>query len=152
VQHKSPIHVFVDHSHKPDALRNVLETLSELKKGKIITVFGCGGSRDSSKRPLMGSVAESYSDLSIVTNDNPRREDPIAICKEILAGFKARHSYMVELDRKSAIQKAIQLAKPNDIVLIAGKGHESYQIFSHKTIEFDDRLIAKEILDAQCKA
>lgn len=137
--------IFVDFAHSDDALKNVLETLTELKNGRIITVFGCGGDRDQSKRPKMGAVCERYSDLSIVTSDNPRSEDPEAICKSILEGFTKNESYIVELDRYLAIQKAIQMASEKDIILIAGKGHETYQIFAHKTIEFDDCKVAAEI-------
>lgn len=134
--------IYVDFAHSDDALQNVLEALTEFKTGRIITVFGCGGDRDQSKRALMASVAERFSDLSIVTSDNPRSEDPEAICRQILGGFKKPDSFAVELDRKLAIKKALSMADQNDIILIAGKGHEAYQIFAHKTIEFDDRKIA----------
>jgi len=137
------IQVFVDYSHKPDALKNVLQTLTELKKGRLITVFGCGGNRDVQKRPQMASISESFSDLTIVTNDNPRNEDPETIAREIISGFQKK-SYLVELDRKKAIEQALQLAEPDDIVLIAGKGHETYQIFAHQTIVFDDRQVVQE--------
>lgn len=137
--------IYVDFAHSDDALANVLECLHEFKKGRIITVFGCGGDRDQTKRPKMAEVCEQWSDLSIVTADNPRSEDPEAICKQILKGFRKNDSYLVELDRKKAIEKAIDLATPDDIILIAGKGHESYQIYAHKTIEFDDRKMAAQI-------
>lgn len=137
------LQVFVDYSHKPDALKNVLQTLTELKKGRLITVFGCGGNRDVQKRPQMASISESFSDLTIVTNDNPRNEDPVEIAKQVISGFQKK-SYLVELDRKKAILQALELAKPDDIILIAGKGHETYQIFAHQTIVFDDREIVKE--------
>ncbi len=137
------LQVFVDYSHKPDALKNVLQTLTELKKGRLITVFGCGGNRDVQKRPQMASISESFSDLTIVTNDNPRNEDPAEIAKQVISGFQKK-AYLVELDRKKAILQALELAKPDDIILIAGKGHEAYQIFAHQTIVFDDREIVKE--------
>jgi UDP-N-acetylmuramoyl-L-alanyl-D-glutamate--2,6-diaminopimelate ligase len=137
------LQVFVDYSHKPDALKNVLQTLSELKKGRLITIFGCGGNRDVQKRPQMASISESFSDLTIVTNDNPRNEDPAEIAKQVISGFQKK-SYLVELDRKKAILQALELAKPDDIILIAGKGHEAYQIFAHQTIVFDDREVVKE--------
>ncbi len=140
--------IFVDFAHSDDALINVLECLTEFKTGKIITVFGCGGDRDRAKRPKMAKAAEEYSDISIVTNDNPRSEDPEEIAKEILKGFR-KNNYIVELDRRRAIQKAIELAEPQDIILIAGKGHETYQIFQHKTCEFDDRKVALEIIQEQ---
>jgi UDP-N-acetylmuramoyl-L-alanyl-D-glutamate--2,6-diaminopimelate ligase len=145
-----PIHtknnasIFVDYSHKTDALRNVLKTLQELKKGKIITIFGCGGNRDREKRPLMARVAEDYSDLTIVTSDNPRGEEPLEIIQEIKAGF-LRKSYLVEVDRKKAIEKGISLLDTGDILLIAGKGHETVQVFKEKSIFFDDVLVAEEL-------
>lgn len=137
--------IYVDFAHSDDALQNVLECLSELKTGKIYTVFGCGGDRDQTKRPKMAQVAEMFSDLCIVTSDNPRSEDPEKICAAIVEGFKNPSSYIVEVDRKKAIEKAIELATPQDIILLAGKGHETYQIFDHKTIEFDDRKMAAQI-------
>lgn len=137
------LQVFVDYSHKPDALKNVLQTLAELKKGRLITVFGCGGDRDVQKRPQMASISENFSDLTIVTNDNPRSEDPVEIAKQVISGFQKK-SYLVELDRKKAIMQAVELANPDDIILIAGKGHETYQVFSSQTIPFDDREVVKE--------
>ncbi len=137
--------IYVDFAHSDDALANVLDCLREFKKGRLITIFGCGGDRDQSKRPKMAQVSEELSDLTIVTSDNPRSEDPEAICRQILQGFKKKGSYHVELDRRKAIEKAVELATPDDIILIAGKGHETYQIFAHKTIEFDDRKVAAQI-------
>lgn len=143
--------IYVDFAHTSDALENVLECLNEFKTGKVITVFGCGGDRDKSKRPLMAAVAEKLSDFCIVTLDNPRSEVPEAICKEIVAGFKNAESYGIELDRKQAIMKAIEMASPDDIILIAGKGHETCQIFAHKTIEFNDRKVAEELCSRRLK-
>lgn len=137
--------IYVDFAHSDDALTNVLECLNEFKQGRIITVFGCGGDRDQLKRPLMAQASEALSDLCIVTADNPRSEDPEAIAKQVVAGFRRAGSYMVELDRHAAIEKAIELATPEDIILIAGKGHETYQIFAHKIVEFDDRKVAAQI-------
>lgn len=145
VKNNSGLAVLVDFAHSDDALKNVLESLVELKTGKIITVFGCGGDRDQTKRPKMAAAAEMHSDLCIVTSDNPRSEDPEKIIQDILAGFTSKN-YIVEPDRKKAIELAIRSANPGDIILIAGKGHETYQIFAHKTVDFDDRKVASELL------
>lgn len=134
--------IYVDFAHSDDALLNVLSCLKELKTGRLITVFGCGGERDTHKRPLMGKVCEENSDIVIVTSDNPRSEDPEKIAQQIVSGFKIPNKHLIELDRSKAIEKAIYLATPEDIILIAGKGHEPYQVFAHKTIEFDDRKVA----------
>jgi len=138
------LNIFVDYAHTDDALRNVLETLQEFKTGKIITVFGCGGNRDATKRPKMASVAETFSDFVIVTTDNPRQEDPKEIIRQILPGFTQESRFAVALDRREAIHQAIAMAGAEDIVLIAGKGHETYQIFSHQTDPFDDREVARQ--------
>lgn len=140
------LNIIVDFAHSDDALINVLECLNEFKKGRIITVFGCGGDRDRTKRPKMAAAAELHSDICIVTNDNPRSEDPTIIANEVISGF-TKNNYLVELDRRLAIKKAIDLATADDIILIAGKGHETYQIFQHKTCEFDDRKVALEIIE-----
>lgn len=148
VENDKDIHVFVDYAHTPDALDNVLKTIKAFARGKIITVFGCGGNRDKGKRPLMGNIAQQYSDLSIITSDNPRNEDPKEIIKDILVGIeKNKENYIVTVDRREAIKNAIEIAKEGDIILIAGKGHENYQIIKDDIIEFDDKLVAKEILD-----
>lgn len=149
VANKKGLNIFVDYAHTDDALKNVLETLKEIKSGKLITVFGCGGDREVSKRPKMGEIAEQFSDFTIVTSDNPRNEDPESIIKQIIAGFKQAKHYIVEPDRMEAINKAIKMAKQEDIVLVAGKGHETYQIFAHQTIEFDDRKAAAAACEAQ---
>ncbi len=146
VENTKGIHVFVDYAHTDDALSNVLLTLKEFAQGRLITVFGCGGDRDQAKRPKMGSVAEALSDYVIVTSDNPRTEDPLQIIKQILVGIKNPKHILVEPDRAEAIKKALRAAKPGDIVLIAGKGHETYQIFSDATLPFDDREIVREHL------
>jgi UDP-N-acetylmuramoyl-L-alanyl-D-glutamate--2,6-diaminopimelate ligase len=152
--------VFVDYAHTEDALKRVLQNLSAFRTGRIITVFGCGGDRDRGKRPLMGSAATALSDLAIVTSDNPRTEDPLAIIGEIEAGIRApkfagigdlrrhpgRRGYLVLADRKEAIAAAIALAGSGDIVLIAGKGHEDYQIIGSRKLPFDDRSVAREEL------
>ena len=144
--------VVVDYAHTPDGLEKILTTAQEITKGRILVVFGCGGDRDKMKRPIMGRIAARYADVAIVTSDNPRTEDPETIVKEVAAGVEEvkaeKPSLQVEVvvDRRSAIQKAISLAKGDDIVLIAGKGHEDYQILKDKTIHFDDREEARKAL------
>nr|WP_276630087.1 cyanophycin synthetase [Terrisporobacter hibernicus] len=114
-----------------------------------MTVFGCGGNREKEKRPLMGKIAQEYSDIAIITSDNPRYEEPNEIIKDILIGInKEKENYVVIVDRKDAIKEAISRAKEGDVVLIAGKGHENYQIIKDEIVEFDDKLVAKEILDS----
>jgi UDP-N-acetylmuramoyl-L-alanyl-D-glutamate--2,6-diaminopimelate ligase len=142
--------IYVDFAHSEDALLNVLQCLQEVKQGKIITVFGCGGDRDTAKRPKMGAVAESYSDIVIVTADNPRSEDPEKICADIFKGFQHKNKPILEIDRYKALEQAIQMAAPDDIILIAGKGHEPHQIFAHKIVEFDDRKVATAICEKLC--
>jgi UDP-N-acetylmuramoyl-L-alanyl-D-glutamate--2,6-diaminopimelate ligase len=139
------IHVFVDYAHTPDALQKLLDAAGALKTGRIITVFGCGGDRDRAKRPLMGRVVEQGSDIAIVTSDNPRTEDPLAVIEDIKKGLTG-NNHLVVPDRKSAIYRAVEMALPGDIVLIAGKGHEDYQILGQKKIHFDDREVAIEAL------
>ena len=142
-----PFKVFVDYAHTEDALRKILSLLGDVKKKNIITVFGCGGNRDSTKRPLMGRAACELSDHVIITSDNPRFEEPEDIIAEIELGVKGCFSnYDVVVDRREAIDKALGMAGEGDIVVIAGKGHEDYQIIKDKTIHFDDREIAREIL------
>lgn len=149
VSNEKGYQIYVDFAHSDDALSNVLECLKELNQKRIITVFGCGGDRDTTKRPKMAEASARYSDLSIVTSDNPRTENPQAICQAIIKGFKNNHPYIVELDRKEAIRKAIDIATPDDIILIAGKGHETYQVFANKTVKFDDCLVAAELCAAK---
>ncbi|MDP1458207.1 UDP-N-acetylmuramoyl-L-alanyl-D-glutamate--2,6-diaminopimelate ligase [Bacillus wiedmannii] len=140
--------VIVDYAHTPDALENVLSTISEFSKGKIITVFGCGGDRDAKKRSIMGGFAGSYSDFVFITSDNPRSEDPKAIIKDIEKGFSQNNNlnYKIEVDRELAINHAIHMASTNDIVLIAGKGHETYQTLKDSTIHFDDKEKARQAI------
>ena len=143
---KRQFHVFVDYAHTDDALLNVLRTCRDLHPNRLILVFGCGGNRDRTKRVLMGAVADQYADYAILTSDNPRKEDPEAIVRDIEAGFK-RKNYEKIVDRKEAISRAIALAQPKDIVLIAGKGHEKYQEFGDHTIPFDDVEVAARALE-----
>ena len=137
--------VFVDYAHTDDALRNVLTNIRAVKKTKIILVFGCGGDRDKTKRTKMGKVASELADFSILTNDNPRSENPQDIVERIVAGFSHDH-YLIILNRKDAIARALAMAQPGDVVVIAGKGHENYQIIKDQVLAFDDREIVKEIL------
>jgi UDP-N-acetylmuramoyl-L-alanyl-D-glutamate--2,6-diaminopimelate ligase len=141
-------HVLIDYAHTDDALKNVLETLKPLCAGKLIVVFGCGGDRDRTKRPRMAKVAEKFADLIIVTSDNPRTENPQAIINEIVTGFENSDpkKISIEPDRKTAIGIAIEKTRENDIILIAGKGHENYQILADKTIHFSDQEVATEFL------
>jgi UDP-N-acetylmuramoyl-L-alanyl-D-glutamate--2,6-diaminopimelate ligase len=138
--------VFVDYAHTDDALLNVIKTCRDLSPSRLIVVFGCGGNRDKSKRPLMGAAADQNADYSIITSDNPRKEDPAQIIRDIEAGFRSKRFESV-LDRREAITRAIQLAQPRDIVLIAGKGHEKYQEFADRTIPFDDIEVAARALE-----
>lgn len=138
--------IFVDYAHSPDALQKSLESLREICKGSLITLFGCGGERDPGKRSQMGTIAEKYSDLVVVTSDNPRHEDPNSIALEILAGCKKNHR--VELDRRKAIEGAIEACRPGDLLLIAGKGHESVQIIGAQVHPFDDAQVARELCQA----
>ncbi|HEY4117251.1 MAG TPA: cyanophycin synthetase [Byssovorax sp.] len=139
--------VLVDYAHTPDALARVLDSVRAMAKGRVVCVFGCGGDRDAKKRPLMGEAAARGADVAIVTNDNPRSEDPRAIADAILPGMtNARAEVIVELDRRKAIRRAIVGAHDGDLILIAGKGHEPYQIVGARTFSFDDRVEAREAL------
>lgn len=154
-------HVFVDYAHTPDALENVLKALKTMARRRMICVFGCGGDRDRKKRPMMGEIVGRMADLAVVTSDNPRSEDPEAIIADILPGVVAaapkrydadtiesdgEPGYLVEPDRRKAIRLAIRAADAGDMVLIAGKGHETYQILKDRTIDFDDRVEARRAL------
>lgn len=145
VENDKKLNIYVDYAHSDDAIKNVLSTLKEIKPKRIIHVFGCGGDRDKSKRPLMAKASETFSDISIVTSDNPRSEDPQKIIEDIMIGFTKKTNVFQEVDRKKAIEIAINFANLDDIVIITGKGHETYQIFKNVTIDFDDRLVTKEI-------
>jgi UDP-N-acetylmuramoyl-L-alanyl-D-glutamate--2,6-diaminopimelate ligase len=149
---KDEVTVVVDYAHTDDALRNLLETARPLTVGQLITVFGCGGDRDRTKRPLMGAVANRFSDVIVITSDNPRSEDPKRIIEEIQRGITAdtrRDSTQRQLaivDRREAIAKAVEIARAGDLVLIAGKGHEKYQVIGDRTLPFDDVAVAQEAL------
>jgi len=150
IRSSEEFYVVVDYAHTPDGLQKVTDTCLELLqgKGRLVTVFGCGGDRDRDKRPKMGRIAAERSAVVILTSDNPRSEDPEKIIQDILSGIpdQLKNKVIVEVDRKKAIFKAIETAKPGDIVLIAGKGHETYQIFKDRTVHFDDREVALEAL------
>ncbi|MCO6564140.1 MAG: UDP-N-acetylmuramoyl-L-alanyl-D-glutamate--2,6-diaminopimelate ligase [Apibacter sp.] len=143
-------YIIVDYAHTPDALQNILEAInqSRTRNEKLITVFGCGGHRDKEKRPKMGNIATRLSDLTIITSDNPRDENPDEIINEIKVGIESQNTnkYLTITDRKEAIQTAIKMAEPKDIILIAGKGHENFQEINGKYFPFDDMKIAKELI------
>ncbi len=142
-----PYTVLIDYAHTPDGLENVLNCVREITEGKIITVFGCGGDRDSTKRPIMGDIAARLSDVAVVTSDNPRSEDPDAIISDILKGINKHSSKLVvEPDRKTAIAKALSMAREGDTVVLAGKGQETYQILATGKIHFDEREVVADIL------
>jgi len=143
--------VVVDYAHTDDALRNLLETARPLAHGRLITVFGCGGDRDRTKRPLMGAVAGRLSDVIVITSDNPRSEDPARIIEEIQRGItpdtrRERQSLLTIVDRRQAIARAVEIARAGDVVLVAGKGHEKYQVIGDHTLAFDDVAVAREAL------
>ncbi len=140
-----PFTVWVDYAHTPDGLENVLTAARELEPKRLIAVFGCGGDRDRTKRPIMGEVVARLADVAVVTSDNPRSEDPSAIIREIMLGMK-QVAPMVEADREKAIAAAIRMAAPGDLVVIAGKGHETTQTFADRTVHFDDREVARQVL------
>ncbi|MGH7884186.1 MAG: Mur ligase family protein, partial [Thermodesulfobacteriota bacterium] len=148
IENKQNINVLVDYAHTPDALQNVLSSLRPICKGRLITVVGCGGDRDKKKRPLMGKIAEDNSDYLIITSDNPRTENPELIIEDILRGINKTNNsnFKTIIDREEAISHSINIAKTGDTVLIAGKGHENYQIVGVNKFHFDDREVAKKYL------
>lgn len=146
----APFLTIVDYAHTPDSLENVLSTVKELAQAKIICVFGCGGDRDRTKRPMMGAIAAQYADFVFVTSDNPRTEDPQIILEDVEEGVRkaglSAEQYVMEIDRRRAIERAVDMAEENDIILIAGKGHETYQEVNGVRHDFDDREIAREAI------
>ena len=138
--------MIVDYSHTPDSLKNALETVKQFALKRIFAIVGCGGDRDRSKRPLMAEIACQYSTDPIFTSDNPRSEDPIQILRDMEEGVK-EESYKIIVDRKEAIHYAVKNASAGDVILIAGKGHETYQIVGSHVFDFDDRLVAKEAIE-----
>ncbi len=140
-----PIHIFVDYAHTPDALRKTIETLNRVRSGGLIVVFGCGGDRDRAKRPIMGRIASELADIVVITSDNPRGEEPMSIIEEIRSGVSGKHYRIIE-NRRSAIAEALAMAKEHDVVLVAGKGHEDYQIVGKVTYPFSDKAVIEECL------
>ncbi len=145
VPNQKGVHVFVDYAHTGESLGFALATLRRQTKGRLLVVFGCGGDRDPRRRSGMAEAAERYADLSIITTDNPRSEDPEKIAREIFERFVSKKNVLIELNRREAIRKALERAEKDDCVLIAGKGHEKVQIFFSRTVSFDDVLVAKEV-------
>jgi UDP-N-acetylmuramoyl-L-alanyl-D-glutamate--2,6-diaminopimelate ligase len=141
------IDVVVDYAHTPDALENALRSLRETTQGKLFVVFGCGGDRDRGKRPEMGAVAARLADRVIVTSDNPRSEDPGTIAADIVAGSGTQSTVVVELDRRRAIERAVSEARAGDVVLVAGKGHEAYQLVGERVLDFDDVAVVRDALE-----
>lgn len=150
-----PFAIIVDYAHTPDGLENVLRTVVEFAEKRVLCVFGCGGDRDRTKRPIMGRIAVKYSDMAFVTSDNPRTEDPDAILRDIEAGLIEdgvdRSRYTLVVDRAEAIRLAVAEAQPGDVVLIAGKGHETYQLVGKQVLDFDDRIVAAEAVRGVAK-
>jgi UDP-N-acetylmuramoyl-L-alanyl-D-glutamate--2,6-diaminopimelate ligase len=142
-----PYTVIIDYAHSPDSLENILNSVRQYTKGRIITVFGCGGDREKEKRPIMGEVAGKLSDYCVVTSDNPRSEEPESIIKQVEQGIrKTNCDYICIENRRDAIKYALTIAKKDDIVLLAGKGHETYQVLKDGTIHFDEREIIRELV------
>lgn len=142
-----PYKVIIDYAHTPDGMENILTTVNEFKKGRVITVFGCGGDRDKGKRPKMGAMGRKYSDITVITSDNPRSENPESIIDDIMTGIENKTNVYREADRKKAIKLALEMAEKDDIVLLLGKGHETVQKFKDYVIEFDERKIVRELCD-----
>ena len=145
VHTNTPYTIIIDYAHTPDGLENIISAVRAFAKARVITVFGCGGNRDATKRPKMGSIAEALSDIAIVTSDNPRCEEPDSIIKDILEGMK-KDNHITVTNRREAIRHAMEIAQEDDIIILAGKGHETYQEIDHIKHDFDERVVVKEIL------
>ena len=147
--------VIIDYAHTPDALEKCIDAILKVKEqvggGRLITVFGCGGDRDKSKRPIMGKISTEKSDITVITSDNPRFEDPEEIISDILEGVKENSVYYVFVDRREAIERALEMAEKNDVVLIAGKGHEEYQIIRDVKVPFSDSQVVFEYFKTKVK-
>ena len=144
----TPYTVMIDYAHTPDALENILQTVKKVAEGRVIAVFGCGGDRDRTKRPKMAASASKYADFLVITSDNPRTEDPNAIIEDILPGITLpKKQYVVEPDRRAAIHYAMANAQPGDIIVLAGKGHETYQEINHVKHHMDERELVAEFFE-----
>ena len=148
VDNKLNIPIMIDYAHSPESLKNILLAVKSYTKGRVISLFGCGGDRDTNKRPIMARISGEIADYTIITSDNPRTEDPEAIVKDVEKGIiGVTSNYEVIVDRKEAIKRAIEIATPDDIVVLAGKGHENYQVIGHEKIHFDEKEIIDEIMN-----
>ena len=148
VDNKLEIPIMIDYAHSPESLQNILKAVKSYTRGRVISVFGCGGDRDARKRPIMGEISGKIADYTIITSDNPRTEKPETIVAEIEEEIKkTKGKYEVIVDRKEAIKKAIKMANKTDIIVLAGKGHEPYQEINGKKYDFDERKIVKEIIE-----
>jgi UDP-N-acetylmuramoyl-L-alanyl-D-glutamate--2,6-diaminopimelate ligase len=143
--HNLGFEIILDYAHTPDGLENILKTAREFTKGKLICVFGCGGDRDKAKRAIMGKIGSELSDMSVITSDNPRTEEPLKIINDIVKGIEKCNYEIIE-NRRAAIKRAIEIASEGDVIVIAGKGHEDYQVLKDKTIHFDEREVVSEII------
>ncbi|MGK0468026.1 glutamate ligase domain-containing protein, partial [Clostridium sp.] len=137
--------IILDYAHSPDGLENILKTARGFTKSKLISVFGCGGDRDKTKRPIMGKIGTDLSDYSVITSDNPRNEEPLEIIKDVVCEIQKQNFEIIE-NRREAIKRAIEIAEKDDVIVIAGKGHEDYQVLKGKTIHFDEREVVFEII------
>jgi len=146
--HNLGFEIILDYAHTPDGLENILKTVREFTKGKLICVFGCGGDRDKTKRALMGKIGTDLSDISLITSDNPRTEDPMLIINDVVKGIETNNFEIIE-NRRAAIKRSIEIASIGDVIVIAGKGHEDYQVLKEKTIHFDEREVISEIIKEQ---
>ena len=148
VPNKKELDIMIDYAHSPESLKSILEAVKTYTRGRVILVFGCGGDRDKTKRPMMGEIAGTLANYTIITSDNPRTENPETIIKDIKLGIdKTKGKYEIEVDRKEAIKKAIKMAQKRDMIILAGKGHEPYQEINNQKYPFDERVIIKELID-----
>ena len=148
VDNKKELTIMIDYAHSPESLQNILQAAKSYTRGRVISVFGCGGDRDAGKRPIMGEISGKIADYTIITSDNPRTEEPQKIVEQIESGIKkTKGKYEVVVDRIKAIENAIKMANKKDIIILAGKGHEPYQEINGEKLSFDERIIVKDIID-----